>query len=66
MNITLKETLAARAMALNPWIGCYILLSLLINLALGYPFSLLYTAAFAGVLHLLCKEFPPFGNFLVR
>ena len=58
MNITLKETLAARAMALNPWIGCYILLSLLINLALGYPFSLLYTAAFAAVLHLLWRTSP--------
>lgn len=56
MNITLKESLAARALSLSPWTGFYILLSLLINLALGYPFSLLYTAAFAAVLHLLWRS----------
>ena len=58
MNITLKESLAARGLALSPWTGFYVLQSLLINLALGYPFSLLYTFAFAGVLHLLWRAAP--------
>ncbi|EMH4161997.1 phosphoethanolamine transferase [Pluralibacter gergoviae] len=56
MNVTLKESLSARVLSLSPWTGCYILLSLLINLALGYPFNLLYTAAFAAVLHLLWRS----------
>ena len=47
MNVTtLKDTLVARRLALNPWTGFYFLQSLLINLALGYEFSLLYTVAF--------------------
>lgn len=58
MNITLKESLAARGLALSPWTGFYVLQSLLINLALGYPFSLLYTVAFACVLHLLWRAVP--------
>ena len=58
MNVTLKETLAARRLALNPWTGFYFLQSLLINLALGYEFSLLYTVAFTCVLHLLWRTFP--------
>lgn len=58
MNVTLKESLAARGLALNPWIGFYFLQSLCINLALGYPFSLLYTVAFTCVLHLLWRTLP--------
>jgi hypothetical protein len=58
MNVTLKETLVARGLALNPWTGFYFLQSLLINLALGYEFSLLYTVAFTCVLHLLWRAFP--------
>jgi hypothetical protein len=42
MNLTLKETLVTRSRALSPWTGFYFLQSLLINFALGYPFSLLY------------------------
>jgi glucan phosphoethanolaminetransferase (alkaline phosphatase superfamily) len=58
MNYTLKESLASRRLALSPWIGFYFLQSLLINLALGYPFSLLYTVAFTCVLHLLWRTMP--------
>ena len=58
MNLTLKETLVARGLVLNPWIGFYFLQSLLINLALGYDFSLLYAVAFTCVLHLLWRSFP--------
>ena len=65
MNATLKDTLAARGLSLNPWIGFYILQSLLINLALGYPFSLLYTAAFAAVLHLLWRAFPALNKVVI-
>lgn len=54
---TLKDTLVARRLALNPWTGFYFLQSLLINLALGYEFSLLYTVAFTCVLHLLWRAF---------
>lgn len=38
--------------------GILLLQSLLINLALGYEFSLLYTVAFTCVLHLLWRAFP--------
>ncbi|WP_312952463.1 phosphoethanolamine transferase [Superficieibacter sp.] len=58
MNYTLKESLASRRQALSPWIGFYFLQSLFINLALGYPFSLLYTVAFTCVLHLLWRTVP--------
>lgn len=58
MNLTLKDSLAARGVKLCPWTGCYILQSLLINLALGYPFSVLYTLAFTCVLQLLWRSFP--------
>ncbi len=56
MNVTLKETLVARGLVPNPWTGFYFLQSLLINLALGYEFSLLYTVAFTCVLHLLWRH----------
>lgn len=58
MNLTLKESLAARRFALTPWTGFYFLQSLLINLALGYPFSLLYAAAFTCLLHVLWQAAP--------
>jgi glucan phosphoethanolaminetransferase (alkaline phosphatase superfamily) len=45
MNLTLKDTLVTRSRALSPWTGFYFLQSLLINFALGYPFSLLYAVA---------------------
>ncbi|EHX7023307.1 hypothetical protein K1998_001240, partial [Salmonella enterica subsp. enterica serovar Typhi] len=53
MNSTLIDSLLARRRAVSPWAGLYFLQSLLINLALGYPFSLLYTAAFTCLLLLL-------------
>ncbi|MGF6191556.1 phosphoethanolamine transferase [Serratia sp. 2723] len=58
MNSTVKDTLAARSVALNPWTGFYFLQSLLINFALGYPFSLLYAVAFSCVLLLLWRLSP--------
>ena len=58
MNLTLKDTLAARGLAISPWTGFYFLQSILINLALGYPFSLLYAVAFTCVLHLLWRTLP--------
>ena len=65
MNLTLKDSLAARSAALSPWTGFYVLQSLLINLALGYAFSALYTVAFACVLHLLWRTFPRVQKALV-
>ncbi|HFZ8995145.1 TPA: phosphoethanolamine transferase [Citrobacter freundii] len=58
MNLTLKDSLVARRKALSPWTGFYFLQSLLINLALGYPFSLLYTAAFTCLLLMLWRYAP--------
>ena len=46
MNLTLIDTVVTRSRALSPWTGFYFLQSLLINFALGYPFSLLYAVAF--------------------
>ncbi|MDU7762640.1 MAG: hypothetical protein E7J89_25065, partial [Enterobacter asburiae] len=51
MNVTLIDTVVTRSRALSPWTGFYFLQSLLINFALGYPFSLLYAVAFTCVLH---------------
>ena len=65
MNLTIKETLAARSQALSPWTGFYFLQSLLINYALGYPFSLLYTTAFACLLLLLWRHAPRAQKVLV-
>ena len=65
MNATLKNALAARSLTLNPWIGFYFLQSLLINLALGYPFSLLYAVAFTCVLHVLWRAAPRTQKVLV-
>lgn len=58
MNLTLKESLVTRGRALSPWTGFYFLQSLLINFALGYPFSLLYAVAFTCVLLLLWRSAP--------
>lgn len=58
MNLTLKETLLTRTRAMSPWTAFYLLQSLLINLALGYPFSLLYTSAFTCILLLLWRTAP--------
>lgn len=58
MNLTLIDSLLARRRAMSPWAGLYFLQSLLINLALGYPFSLLYTAAFTCLLLLLWRYLP--------
>lgn len=58
MNSTLIDSLLARRRAVSPWAGLYFLQSLLINLALGYPFSLLYTAAFTCLLLLLWRYLP--------
>lgn len=58
MNSTVKDTLAARDVTFTPWTGFYFLQSLLINFALGYPFSLLYAVAFSCVLLLLWRTSP--------
>lgn len=58
MNLTLKESLISRRRVLSPWTGFYFLQSLLINLGLGYPFSLLYTVAFTAILLLLWRTVP--------
>lgn len=58
MNVTVKDTLTVRGIALNPWTGFYFLQSLLINFALGYDFSLLYAVAFSCILLLLWRSVP--------
>ncbi len=58
MNLTLKETVVTRSRSLSPWTGFYFLQSLLINFALGYPFSLLYAVAFTCVLLVLWRSAP--------
>ena len=65
MNYTLKESLVSQRQAFSPWIGFYFLQSLLINLALGYPFSLLYAVAFTCVLHLLWQTAPTVQKVIV-
>lgn len=65
MNLTAKDTLTARGVALNPWTGFYFLQSLLINCALGYEFSLLYAVAFSCVLLLLWRRAPRFQKGLI-
>lgn len=58
MNVTLKNSLTARGFMPNPWTAFYFLQSLLINYALGYPFSLLYAVAFTCILLLLWRAMP--------
>ncbi|QUG76527.1 sulfatase-like hydrolase/transferase [Erwinia sp. E602] len=60
MNLTLIKTAAAgryRAW-LSPWTGLYLLFSVLINLAFGYPLSLPYSVAFTVLLLLLAAVAP--------
>ncbi len=63
MNLTLKESLVTRSRVFSPWTD--FLQSLLINLGLGYPFSLLYTAAFTAILLLLWRTLPRVQKVLV-
>ncbi|MBC6504168.1 phosphoethanolamine transferase [Citrobacter freundii] len=58
MNLTLKDSIIARSRAISPWTGLYFLQSLLINLALGYPLSLLYSVAFTCILMLMWRSAP--------
>lgn len=65
MNVTLIDTLVTRSRALSPWTGFYFLQSLLINFALGYPFSLLYAVGFTCILHLLWRSAPRVQKMLI-
>ncbi len=65
MNLTLKESLVTRSRVFSPWTAFYFLQSLLINLGLGYPFSLLYTAAFTAILLLLWRTLPRVQKVLI-
>lgn len=65
MNLTLIDTVVTRSRALSPWTGFYFLQSLLINFALGYPFSLLYAVAFTCILHVLWRTAPRAQKTLV-
>ena len=65
MNVTLIDTVVTRSRALSPWMGFYFLQSLLINFALGYPFSLLYAVAFTCVLHVLWRAAPRVQKALI-
>jgi len=58
MNLTLIDSVVTRSRALSPWTAFYFLQSLLINFALGYPFSLLYAVAFTCILHVLWRAAP--------
>ena len=67
MNLTLIKTAAAvryRAW-LSPYVGLYLLLSVLINLAFGYPLSGLYSLAFSALLLLLAATAPKIQKCLV-
>ena len=65
MNVTLIDTVVTRSRALSPWTGFYFLQSLLINFALGYPFSSLYAVAFTCVLHVLWRSAPRVQKALI-
>lgn len=65
MSLIIKETLTARGLTLSPWTGFYFLQSLLINYALGYPFSLLYAVAFSCILQLLWRHAPRAQKVLI-
>jgi len=60
MNLTLIKTAAVTGSRelLSPYAGLYLLFSLLINLAFGYPLSLLYTFAFSALLLLMHQRAP--------
>lgn len=64
-EFNLKESLVTRSRVFSPWTAFYFLQSLLINLGLGYPFSLLYTAAFTAMLLLLWRTLPRVQKVLV-
>lgn len=65
MNLTLKDSIIARSRAISPWTGLYFLQSLLINLALGYPLSLLYSVAFTCILMLMWRSAPRAQKVLI-
>ncbi|MFS2223389.1 sulfatase-like hydrolase/transferase [Pantoea sp. B65] len=58
MNLTLIKTAAVTGCRelFSPYVGLYLLFSLLINLAFGYSLSLLYTFAFTAILILLANR----------
>ena len=65
MSTIVKETLASRHQALSPWPAFYFLQSLLINYALGYPFSLLYAVVFASLMWVLWRHAPRVQKALI-
>lgn len=67
MNLTLIKTAAVGSFRqlLSPWVGLYLLLALLLNLALGYTLSLLYTFAFTALLILLANRAPRVQKMLI-
>lgn len=65
MNLTLIDSVVTRSRALSPWTAFYFLQSLLINFALGYPFSLLYAVAFTCILHVLWRAAPRVQKTLI-
>ncbi|MBD8163131.1 phosphoethanolamine transferase [Erwinia persicina] len=67
MNLTLiKTATAGRYRAwISPYLGLYLLLSALINLAFGYPISGLYTLAFTALLVLLAAVAPTSQKILI-
>ena len=65
MNLTLIDSVVTRSRALSPWTAFYFLQSLLINYALGYPFSLLYAVAFTCILHVLWRAAPRVQKTLI-
>lgn len=67
MNLTLiKTATAGRYRAwVSPYVGLYLLLSVLINLAFGYPLSGLYSLAFTALLVLLAAVAPKTQKVLI-
>jgi len=67
MNLTLiKTATAGRYRAwVSPYVGLYLLLSVLINLAFGYPLSGLYSLAFTALLVLLAAVAPKTQKTLI-
>lgn len=67
MNLTLiKTATAGRYRAwVSPYVGLYLLLSVLINLSFGYPLSGLYCLAFTALLMLLAAVAPKAQKVLI-
>lgn len=67
MNLTLiKAATSGRYRAwISPYAGLYLLLSVLINLAFGYPLSVLYSLAFTALLLLLAAVAPKTQKMLI-